>query len=455
MSRLSTITACFLLLLSALAQAQTASQTSLFADTSCNSNLCLRVVYSPSEKRMSMIMSANGGGAPIGWYSVGTGKQMDGSNMMIGWVDTDGKVVMSQRTATGHVAPTTSITALAANLEPKHSFSNSSGTVWAWSFPLSGSETTPSASTPFIWAVNKNDNPASSTSSQIKRHTAFGSITLDLTKPYDASSSSSSSGSDAGSGTTVTPATGASNQKQSNRILNRDNNLIIAHMVMMIVAWFILVPAAILIGRFGRTFFTWFPVHRNIQIAAFLFVLLGLILIIVQVGSGTHFDSKHAKAGLAIFIIMFVQMVLGAVGHKTKRFHVSRIVHVVIGLGITVAAIWNSTEGLSLWQWGPPRWASWILWIWAALLAVAYLAGLALLPRDLRQWREDSGSASQEKQAYVGLTHPSSPGASTQQHSPGEQTPSHPGWGPAPLQTAPSRAYQSYSSSQQTPGSRI
>lgn len=30
-----------------------------------------------------MTMSANGGGAPIGWYSVGTGKQMDGSNMMV------------------------------------------------------------------------------------------------------------------------------------------------------------------------------------------------------------------------------------------------------------------------------------------------------------------------------------------------------------------------------------
>lgn len=30
-----------------------------------------------------MTMSANGGGAPIGWYAVGTGKQMDGSNMMV------------------------------------------------------------------------------------------------------------------------------------------------------------------------------------------------------------------------------------------------------------------------------------------------------------------------------------------------------------------------------------
>ncbi|KAJ9477280.1 hypothetical protein PHBOTO_006491 [Pseudozyma hubeiensis] len=442
MSKLSAvIVACLLLLLSASANAQSTDQASLFADTSCNSDVCLRAVYSPSERRMNMTMSANGGGAPMGWYAVGTGSRMDGSNMMIGWVDTAGKVVMSQRTASGHSNPSTSITALAATMEPAHSFSNSSGTVWAWSFPMSGSESAPSESTPFIWAVNKEDNPASSTTSSIRRHTAFGSITLDLTKPYT-SGSSSSSGS-----TPVTPATGGGNtekQDQSHRVLNRNNRLIIAHMVMMIFAWFILVPAAILIGRYGRTFFTWFPAHRGIQIAAFVFVLIGMVLIIVEVGSGTHFDSMHAQAGLAVFIIMFVQMLLGAVGHKTKRFNPSRIVHVVIGLGVTVVAMWNATAGLKLWRWGVPRWATWILWIWFAVLAVAYLAGLALLPRDLRQWREKSANARGEKQEYLGLQNNASPGASTQQHSPGEQPASPTAWTNPPLQQAPSRAYQSY-----------
>ena len=374
----------------------------------------------------------------------------------IGWVDTTGKVVMSQRTASGHVPPTTSITALAADMETKHSFSNSSGTVWAWSFPMSGSDTTPSASTQFIWAVNKNDNPASSTSASIKRHTSYGSMTLDLTKPYDASSSSSSSHGNTGSGTSVTPATQGS-ASNSNRILSRTNNLIIAHMVMMIVAWFILVPAAILIGRFGRTFFTWFPVHRNIQMVAFLFVLIGIILIIAEVGSSEHFTSTHAKVGLAVFILMFVQAVLGAVGHKFKRFHVSRLVHVILGLGVTVLAVWNATTGLSLWQWGVPRWAGWILWIWAGVLAIAYLAGLALLPRDLCEWRKSHHNAGEEKEVYLGLQNGNgSPGASTKQHSPGEQ--SAPAWGAPPVQTAPSRAYQSYSAQQpqqHVPGSRI
>lgn len=375
------------------------------------------------------------------------------SLLQIGWVNTDGNVVMSQRTATGHTDPTTSINALAATMEPKHSFSNSSGTVWAWSFPMSGSESAPSSSTPFIWAANKNNNPASSASSTIRRHTAYGSITLDLTKPYSASSTNGSGGS-AGSGgdngTPLTPATGAS---ESNRIMNRNNKLIVAHMVFMIIAWFLLVPAAILVGRYGRTFFKWFPVHRGLQIAAFFCVLLAFILIIVEVGSGEHFDSTHAKLGLAIFIVMILQMILGMVGHKTKRFNVSRIVHVVLGLGITVAAVWNATEGLSIWDWGPPRWAGWILWIWAGVLAIVYLVGLALLPRDLRQWREARGETNREKRDYLDLQHNASNGASTEQPSPSDQPVMHPGWGAPPLQSAPSQAYQSYS--QPHTGNRI
>ena len=30
-----------------------------------------------------MTMSANGGGSPMGWYAVGTGNKMAGSNMMV------------------------------------------------------------------------------------------------------------------------------------------------------------------------------------------------------------------------------------------------------------------------------------------------------------------------------------------------------------------------------------
>ena len=340
-------------------------------------------------------------------------------------------------------------------MEEHNSFSNSSGTVWAWSFPMSSSET-PSASTYFIWAANKNNNPSSSTSSHLKKHTDYGTLTLDLTKPYSAAAASSEG---TANGQPVTPATGSSlKQQNSNRALNYSNKMIIAHMVMMIVAWFILVPAGILIGRYGRTFFKWFPYHRGIQITAFVLVLIAFILIVVEVqkGGGGHFNNSHGKAGLAIFIIMFCQILIGIVGHHFKRFNPTRIFHVIVGLGVTVAAVWNSTEGLQLWQWAPPQFAQWILWIWAGLLLLAYLAGLAFLPRDLREWKQaQRASAIEEKQGYLGLQNaPSSsgtgsPGVSTQQPSPGEQPPMHPGWGAPPRQAGPAPGYETYA--QQVP----
>ncbi|PWY98402.1 CBD9-like protein [Testicularia cyperi] len=454
---------CMPLQISALSQAATTSN--LYADSTCNSNLCLSVIYSPSEQTMNMTMSANGGGTPMGWYAVGTGSKMDKSNMMIGWVNADGTVTMSQRTANNHNDPTTTVSAKAASLETKHSFSNSTGTVWKWTFPMSSSDSTPTSSTPFIWAVNKNDNPTTSVSAHLKQHKNFGTFFLDLTKAYDASSSGSSSGSGSGSSSgnsngVLTPSSASSDE--STRTLNMSNNLIIAHMVFMILAWFLLVPSAILVGRFGRTLFTWFPVHRNIQIAAFVSVLIAFVIIVIEVakGGGGHFDNTHGRAGLAIFIVMILQMALGQVGHVTKRFNPSRVVHVVIGLGVTVAAIWNSTEGLSLWEWGAPNWARWVLWAWAALMAVIYLAGLALLPKDLREWRANRDaqgektpySLPQDSGTYLAGSGDAPMSAQHAAFTHGTQYadgPQHPGWGAPPLRAEASHSPTDYTKPQQ------
>lgn len=61
-----------------------AAAADLYADSSCNSNLCLSVIYSPAEQALNMTMTATGGAAPMGWYAVGTGYRMAGSNMMVG-----------------------------------------------------------------------------------------------------------------------------------------------------------------------------------------------------------------------------------------------------------------------------------------------------------------------------------------------------------------------------------
>lgn len=317
---------------------------------------------------------------------------------------------MSQRTTTsGNNDPQTTLTAKAALMDMASSTTNSTATVWKWSFPMSSTDAAPNKQTPFIWALNKDNNPAASNDARLRQHKSYGTMFLDLTKPYNAATAQ-----DIGTPATASTSTDSSSDSQDEpRTLNMSNKMIIAHMVFMILAWLILVPAAILTARYGRLMFTWFPVHRNVQIAAFVSVLIGFIIIVVEVGDGPHFDSDHAKAGLAIFIIMFLQMVLGLLGHRTKRFHVSRIIHVVVGLGVTVTAVWNCTEGLQLWDWGPPHWAGYVLWAWAALLLVIYLVGLVFLRKDLRQHKQDTlsekqGALSQDSGTYLAGESPTS-----------------------------------------------
>lgn len=296
---------------------------------------------------------------------------------------------MSQRTtSSGHNDPTTSIQAQAAIQNSANTFSNSSGTSWSWSFPLSSSDPTPSSRTSFIWATNQRNSPSSSSSNaNIREHTDYGQILLDLTKAYTLPSSGSS-----GSTTVTTPDTVApgSDAQDPSLMMNKYNRMIIAHMVFMILGWLVLAPAAVLLGRWGRTVSpSWFKHHRNIQFVAAIAVVIGFVVIVIETSwhEGGHFESKHAKVGLAIFIILFAQIALGAFGHRTQRFHALRIIHVVLGLIVIAASFWNTLEGLELWPYNTRDWPKYVIIAWIAVVAVAYLAGLVMLPKDVRQWK--------------------------------------------------------------------
>lgn len=43
--------------------------------------------------------------------------------------------------------------------------------------------------------------------------------------------------------------------------------------------------------------------------------------------------------------------------------------------------------GFDRWEWNAPAYASYLIYAWAALMAVFYIAGFALLPKELRQNR--------------------------------------------------------------------
>lgn len=105
----------------------------------------------------------------------------------------------------------------------------------------------------------------------------------------------------------------------------------------MVLAWMLFVPLAILIARYGRTLFKWFPSHRGIQLFAFLLIFIAFFLAVgaVAMTGQPHFSNTHEKVGLALFILLFVQVGLGIAAHSYKAKTGNRYIgfaHIPLGL---------------------------------------------------------------------------------------------------------------------------
>lgn len=333
--------------------------------------------------------------------------------MLIAWT-ANGKPVLSHRSSSGYSMPSESraIGTFTANNDVSRTTTSNGGmTVVSWTFPQTSS---PGSTFNHIWASAPSTPSGATSTSSISKHNDHGMATMDFTLRYDGEAPKVPSGVTAltsfgGS----TASTGSSNNSAMDSSSGRDlskyhNRVWIAHMVFMIVAWLVLVPSGIFIGRFGRSMFRWFPVHRNVQLAALVSLFIGFFLAVGSVSSAgkSHFDGTHQQVGLAIFILAVVQAILGQFGHVVKRekgWRVQNYVHILLGLLLFCLAVWNIHLGFEAWSWWRvPNSASYVIYAWAGFLGVVYLAGLALLPRQLR---EESGYDSEKR----GLTKQPSP----------------------------------------------
>lgn len=163
-------------------------------------------------------------------------------------------------------------------------------------------------------------------------------------------------------------------------------------MIFMVVAWLGLAPLAVLLARYGRTLFTWYPHHRNIQYATVVFTVIGFFLSVswMSLTGSTQFDNIHHQFGLIIFLLVLIQAALGLSAHK---FH-AKTVHRYIGyvyapIGLLFGlAIWNMQTGFQLWDWKPTKAANYFIYGWIGLIILLYLAGFVFLPREIKQSKE-------------------------------------------------------------------
>jgi hypothetical protein len=172
------------------------------------------------------------------------------------------------------------------------------------------------------------------------------------------------------------------------------NRLVLTHLIFGVLTFLVLVPAAILVARFGRGAFKWFPHHRNIQIVSSIFLIITYALGNVAAGPAPLAEAVHYQVGTAIFVMFWAQVALGLAAHHVSG-GISRIIgwlHMPLGIIIFGLAMWQMQSGWSIWSGGyePGRAPQDVLYAWMGLLILLYLVGLALLPKQIKHRKENN-----------------------------------------------------------------
>ncbi|KAL0067392.1 AdoMet-homocysteine methyltransferase [Marasmius tenuissimus] len=317
--------------------------------------------------------------------------------MVIMWANSDGSFTVSQRQASGYREPEVvdnpprvATVATAA--------SSSSGEIkYAFTLPHDG-QTTQN----LVWAFGDTNPGTSDPKARLQQHSAMGRMHLDLSK--SGNSGTPSGGGNSGSG--ENPGSGGQNPPDDipdDIPLLPYQRLIVAHAIFCTVGFLLFLPAGALLARYLRTFSSvWFKGHWIIQwLLAGSSIVIGVALGIQSVvkAGAMHLDDTHKKWGIALFVLYIVQCLLGAFIHFIKPAKpvgrpIQNYAHAVVGLltiGIALYQVrtgykyeWPATTGRGDLGKGVD-----IVWYaWVVLLPVLYAAGLAFLPKQFRQEKE-------------------------------------------------------------------
>ncbi|KAI0076036.1 hypothetical protein K474DRAFT_1315198 [Panus rudis PR-1116 ss-1] len=366
-------------------------------DVVCTDYLCVGALVNGSTVQYTL---QSLGKSEMGWMAMGFGQTMANSPMVIMWPNSDGTITLSQRKTSAEVMPTVDPSPpRPATLETSLSSLTGSNPKLVYTIPAN-SDTAQG----IIWAfgnVNPDDKAVDAT---LVQHLLSGPTRLNLGNTLSASSFdptnpiSTLSGSSSGSGSAPTPAAPTIPLLPFQKVL-------VAHAIMCVIGFLFLLPAGALLARYLRTFSnTWFKGHWIFQLAlAGPVIITGVALGITGVhkAGAAHLDDDHKRWGIAIFVLYFVQVGLGAAVHyiKPKSWVVERrrplqnYTHAVIGLLIIALAFYQVRTGFRT-EWPtttgrpPVANAANIVWyVWVVLVFVLYFAGLALLRRQFRQER--------------------------------------------------------------------
>ncbi|GFZ42603.1 hypothetical protein JCM24511_00319 [Saitozyma sp. JCM 24511] len=353
----------------------------------CNPYMCITGTHDDTTSTDTYTLSASSSmssSSNFGWAAIGFGTQMSGSPMIITWPNSDGSFTLTQRQSRGHDTPSVvSNPSRVATLQTASSFSNSSGIGMTFTLPSSSSTTN---STELIWAYGNTNPKSSSSSANIQQHVSFGTITMALLTP-------------------ITNSTVSRNSDSTSTASGLARTMLIAHVVCGAFATMLVIPAAVLVPRYARGLSDsrwWFPVHGSAMgIVALALVTAAFIIAVTNFTGG--FNSNHRKVGLALFLFMIGQVLLGIYVHWFRNLTGDRFrsksgrsptnfLHMIFGIVVVIAGFATTWEGIveewGIWSGtGAPSLGWKVGWvIIVGITALAYVVGLIfLLPRQRRR----------------------------------------------------------------------
>ncbi|KAI9061725.1 CBD9-like protein [Trametes sanguinea] len=340
------------------------------------------------------------GKADLGWMAMGFGSTMANTPMVIMWPNSDGSITLSQRMAPQEVMPTVVANPpRVATADPSASDLTGSTPKMTFTIPSDGS-----TSQNIIWAFGTINPDDSAVDATLQQHLDSGPTKIDLSQSLSSNSTSNQNpvtDPNASTGSVFPP-------------LQPFQKMIIAHALLCTIGFLILLPAGGLLARYARTFTNiWFTGHWIFQFGLAGPVIVagvGLGIGAVSKAGAPHLNDDHKKWGVAIFVLYFAQLVLGAIIHWVKptswtvgrRRPLQNYLHAIFGILIVGLAFYQVRSGYHS-EWPttsgrPPidNGANIVWCVWVVLVPVLYIAGLAFLPRQIRQERPHKQAPSDE-----------------------------------------------------------
>ena len=161
--------------------------------------------------------------------------------------------------------------------------------------------------------------------------------------------------------------------------------LVKAHGILASITFLLVIPAAILTMRFyGRNPRQAVRTHIWLQILALFLATAVLSIGWFQVGTRRSLSNPHHGIGVALYVLLWVQIIAGAVVHRIerirKRYHVplKAMLHHWLGRAIVLLGIAQVALGLTLY--GSPLYLFVLYALWVFLLLVVYF---------VLQWRHE------------------------------------------------------------------